>query len=273
MLTFSQSYHYAVADARTQEAKHALRDLPGDVGHLVRQLAAYNEGKHDGARSDALSTVVFGYIFVRLVEDLPCSGEPPAAWQEAYTPYLEACSQIQACDDAFLALWKRACSKTLSDAADDAEARRLVAQIEAQRDAVLRPVGDLQRLHLQLLPEALASWLPVMQSDQAKLPALAKAREMAEEKAERARNAERVVESHLSQAKQTIRALGQAMLASPEHADKHAMLHQLLSGVASGRPLPPATVHALAMPSEAPIAPEDEEEDELQPIEHVESPW
>ncbi len=265
-MPYSLSYHYAVADARSQAAKEALDDLPGEVGRLVRKLAAYNAQRRDDLRSDQLHLLVLGPLTV--VEDLPCYGDPPEAWRAAYEPYRAALSEVEACDAAFLSLWRRVCDKLLSDPDDDQEAARLVRRIEAQRDAVKRPVGDLQRLRRQLLPDALASWLTAIQEDEQKLPPLEKAASAAQRKAEEARNAVTAVQGHLAYARAQMGTLGREMLAAVEHADKHERLKQLL-GIA-----PPAPVGKVLYPQALaghvqPLA----EPDGPAPIRYVESPW
>ncbi len=267
MPTFSKYHSYAVEDGRSQEAQRALADLPGEVGRLVRKLAAYNVGRTHEARTDALHILVVGPLIT--VPDLPCFGPAPAAWQEAYAPYHAAYSEIEACDAAFLALWRGACDKLLADAADDEEARRLVARIEAQRDAVTRPIEKLQQLRCALLPDALASWSQAVQADQDKLPALEKRAAEAARKAEEARNAVNAVSRHLDYARGQIQAIGKEMLGLVEHAEKHEALRKLL-GIK-----PPAPVGTVLYPR--PIAghaaPLAAPEDVPGSATYTESPW
>jgi hypothetical protein len=265
MTTYSQSYHYAVGDARSQEAKEALADLPGEVGRLVRKLAAYNAHKRDEARSDALSTLVFGAVVPAMLPDLPWFGTPPDAWSTAYEPYRAAYSELQACDDAFRALWARVCDKLLSDVSDDEAAAALVARIQAVQRAIIEAPAALSPLRVGLLPDALSSWLTAIQHDQAKLPTLAKAREAAEAKAQQARQAEQGVVSHLDYAKGQMQAIGKEMLSLVEHADKHEQLRKLLPDTMPqpiGRVLyPRGQVQPLAKPEEAGS------------VDYAESPW
>jgi hypothetical protein len=264
-ISFSQSHYYAVQDARSAPALAHLANIAGDVGRLVRELADYNAHKRDDFKTDALHIIILGQLGT--VDDLPIYGAPPAAWDELYQPYRAALLELEAIDETFLTLWRRVIGRLLPADEDDQEARRLVAAIEAQRDAVSHAkVGALQRLRVQLLPEALSSWLQCKEHGETKRPAIKAARAVAEEAAQRARTADESNERMIDSARQQMQAIGRAMLALPEHSDKHEQLKKLLPAPAPvGKVLYPRPIADHVQPYAAP--------EDAPPVEHAPSPW
>jgi hypothetical protein len=259
-MQFAQCHYYAVSDARSQEAKDALASLAGDVGRLVRRLAELNAHRRPDMATDDLHEIVIGQVGA--LEDLPFFGEPPAAWQELYEPWRDALGELEAADAAFLALWRRALERLLPSEADDQEARALVARIEAQRDALsYGKLGELQRLRIQLLPDALASWQQAIDADQAKLPALEKRVDEARRKADEASAALSAVNGHLSYVEQQMQAIGKTILALPEHADKREQVYAAVPAL--GRP---------AAPISKVLYPRGLVDGHAQPLSHPETP-